>query len=259
MSPGLRAPVTPSRPRSGMVAQGDAAPLRGRFAEQQRGARRRVDLHAVVHFDDFDVEVLPRARARPLRTSAASRLTPRLMLPERTIGAWRAAASRLVEIVLGRGRWCRRRWAMRACAASAASATRRRGRGKVDHAVGVQPRRRAGSSVIGVTPSAPERRPAAPRPGRARASPAAPSRRSSTAPGGLRDRLDEHPGPCARRRRSRLAAFRPWRSSNLRFTPVAARRSPRRRRGRLARRASAAPGRGDSPPIGNKPAPSRSP
>ena len=35
----------------------DAAPLRRRLAEQQRRARRRVDLVAVVHFEDLDVEI----------------------------------------------------------------------------------------------------------------------------------------------------------------------------------------------------------
>ena len=63
MAPGLRAPVMPSRPRSECSRKVEAAPLGRRFAEQQRGARRRVDLHAMVHFDDLDVELLAQ-RAR---------------------------------------------------------------------------------------------------------------------------------------------------------------------------------------------------
>ena len=75
----------------------------------------------MVHLDDLDVEVLPE-RARRARTSRASRLTPRLMLPERTIGAWRAAAA-----IWARSASVRpvvpTTWAMRAWAASAADST----------------------------------------------------------------------------------------------------------------------------------------
>ncbi len=42
----------------------DAAPLGRRRAEQQRGARRRVDLVAMVHLDDLDVPILAEPRRR---------------------------------------------------------------------------------------------------------------------------------------------------------------------------------------------------
>lgn len=41
-----------------MRGENDAAPFRRRFAEQQRGARRRIDLLAMMHFDNLDVEIL---------------------------------------------------------------------------------------------------------------------------------------------------------------------------------------------------------
>ena len=40
-----------------MVGEVDAAAFRRRLAEQQRRARRRVDLVAVVHLEDLDVEI----------------------------------------------------------------------------------------------------------------------------------------------------------------------------------------------------------
>ena len=58
MSPRRRGPVTPSRALTERSAEVDAAPLGGGCAEHQRGARRRVDLIAVMHLDDLDVEVL---------------------------------------------------------------------------------------------------------------------------------------------------------------------------------------------------------
>ncbi len=41
----------------GVVLEADTPALGGGFAQQQRGAGRRVDLVAVVHFQDLDVEV----------------------------------------------------------------------------------------------------------------------------------------------------------------------------------------------------------
>ena len=45
-----------------MLRQLDAAPLRRRLAEQQRRARGRIHLQAVVHLDDFDVVFLAQRR-----------------------------------------------------------------------------------------------------------------------------------------------------------------------------------------------------
>ena len=57
----LRAPVWPSRPRTARLVEIDAAAFRRRAAEQQRRAGGRVDLLAVMHFEDLDVEILARA------------------------------------------------------------------------------------------------------------------------------------------------------------------------------------------------------
>ena len=57
MSPRLRSPVWPSRTRTLGLVELDAAALGRRLAEHQRSARRRVDLVAVVHLEDLDVEV----------------------------------------------------------------------------------------------------------------------------------------------------------------------------------------------------------
>ncbi len=58
MSPRRRGPVTPSRTLTERCARSIAAPLGGGGGEHQRGAGWRVDLVAVVHLDDLDVEVL---------------------------------------------------------------------------------------------------------------------------------------------------------------------------------------------------------
>ena len=55
--------------------------------EQQRGAGRRVDLLVVMHFEDFDVEIIIQCLGAALGVSAASRFTPRLILPDLTITA----------------------------------------------------------------------------------------------------------------------------------------------------------------------------
>ena len=34
----------------------NATPIGRRFTEHERGARRRIHLHAVMHLDDFDIE-----------------------------------------------------------------------------------------------------------------------------------------------------------------------------------------------------------
>ena len=57
MSPRLRAPVWPSRVRTECCREIDAAPFRRRLAEEERRAGRRVDLVAVVHLEDLDVEI----------------------------------------------------------------------------------------------------------------------------------------------------------------------------------------------------------
>ncbi len=43
----------------GMFGEIDGAPARGGFAEQQRRARGRIDLHAVMHFENLDVPIGP--------------------------------------------------------------------------------------------------------------------------------------------------------------------------------------------------------
>src|SRR5579872_1310636 len=60
--------------------------------------------------------------AATLRVKAARRLTPRLILPERTIAAWRAAASILFRSS-SESPVVPMTWTMRACAASAANST----------------------------------------------------------------------------------------------------------------------------------------
>ena len=106
MSPALRAPVWPSRARTECCVELDAAALRRRAAEQQRGAGRRVDLLVVMHFQDFDVERLVERLATRL-VSAASKLTPRLILPD--LHDHRGLGGVLdLGFVGGRaGRWCR--------------------------------------------------------------------------------------------------------------------------------------------------------
>ena len=66
IAPAGRAPVWPSRTRTLCSASIDAAPRGGRLAEQQRGAGRRVDLVAVVHLEDLDVEIARVERPRRL-------------------------------------------------------------------------------------------------------------------------------------------------------------------------------------------------
>ena len=108
-----------------------------RSAKQQRRARRRVDFLIVMHFQDFDIEVPSSVFATRL-ASAASRLTPRLMLPDLTITAVFAASlifasSAALKPVVPMI------WTMPAFAASAASATRGRRRGEIDDPVGLAP------------------------------------------------------------------------------------------------------------------------
>ena len=57
MSPRLRGPVWPSRLRTELRREIDAAPFRRRLAEKQRRAGRRVDLVAMVHLENLDVEI----------------------------------------------------------------------------------------------------------------------------------------------------------------------------------------------------------
>jgi hypothetical protein len=72
----------------GMFSKIDLPAPGSRFTEQQCRARRRIDLVLVVHFEDFDVPAPARARAPPARQHAR-RLTPRLILPDLTMRAWR--------------------------------------------------------------------------------------------------------------------------------------------------------------------------
>ena len=67
-------PIEPALARAGVAVadahvvagKRDAAPGGGGLAEQQRRARRRVDLVPVVHFEDLDVEIVGVERARRL-------------------------------------------------------------------------------------------------------------------------------------------------------------------------------------------------
>jgi hypothetical protein len=72
MSPTVRAPVWPSRPRADGL-RGDATPFGGGFSQEQCGARRRIDLHAVVHLDDLDIPPLIQA-ARDLAHEAGEKV-----------------------------------------------------------------------------------------------------------------------------------------------------------------------------------------
>ena len=98
-------PIVPGVARAGdavaapdsRLVEVDAATFGGGLAEQQGRAGGRVDLHAMMHLDDLDVPLDAERRA-VRRTRAARRLTPRLMLPERTIGAWRDGRLEPVEV-----------------------------------------------------------------------------------------------------------------------------------------------------------------
>src|SRR5580700_4911013 len=48
-----------------MLFEFDATPFRRRFAEEKRGAGWRIDLHAVMHFDDLDVVFGPERAGDP--------------------------------------------------------------------------------------------------------------------------------------------------------------------------------------------------
>src|ERR1700732_3050235 len=54
MADSAQAGVTVARANR-MLFEFDATPFRRRFAEEERGAGWRIDLHAVMHFDDLDV------------------------------------------------------------------------------------------------------------------------------------------------------------------------------------------------------------
>ena len=58
MSPRLRGPGDAVASLDGALREIDRAPFGGGGPEHQRGAGRRIDLVAVVHLDDLDVEVL---------------------------------------------------------------------------------------------------------------------------------------------------------------------------------------------------------
>ena len=64
MSPLRRAPVRPSRPRAEWSLSADASRRGRRFAEQERRARGRVDLHPMMHLDDLDIEIGSERRRR---------------------------------------------------------------------------------------------------------------------------------------------------------------------------------------------------
>ena len=70
------------------------------------------------------------------RTSTASRLTPRLILPDLTIAAWRAAAA-IFSSSSAESPVVPMMWAMRACAAISAKRERRRRHGEIEHALGL--------------------------------------------------------------------------------------------------------------------------
>ena len=139
-------------------------------------------------FRRFRCRTRPQAPARPRATSRASRLTPRLMLPDRTIGACRAAAA--IRASQPRRALSCRRYVGRAPAPRgrpsrpwrpAPRNPRFRPRSKAeraDHPISRRP-----------PPAAPPRRP---RRARARPSRAAPARRSAR-PRCFADRLDQHP------------------------------------------------------------------
>jgi hypothetical protein len=52
-----------------MLFEFDATSFRRRFAEEKRGAGWRIDLHAVMHFDDLDVVFGPERPGHPLDES----------------------------------------------------------------------------------------------------------------------------------------------------------------------------------------------
>ena len=84
MSPALRAPVWPSRDPHGLVLQRNLAAIGSGLAQQQGGARGRIDLVRWCISSTSMSKSSPSAAAAFL-TSAASRLTPSEKLPVLTM------------------------------------------------------------------------------------------------------------------------------------------------------------------------------
>ena len=80
----------PSRPRS---AFSRASPSRGCFAERQRRAGRRVDLHAMMDLGDLDVPLGPEHARRALDQLRRASATPSDVLAARSTAIFLAAAA----------------------------------------------------------------------------------------------------------------------------------------------------------------------
>ena len=140
MSPGLRAPVWPSRLATEWPVEIDAAAFGRRAAEQQRGAGRRVDLLVVMHLQDFDVERLVERLRHALRQRRQQ------IDAEAHIAGLddHGGLCRVLDLRIVARRYrpvvpmtC----TLPALAASAAKPTRRHRRGEIDDAVGLRQQR----------------------------------------------------------------------------------------------------------------------
>ena len=127
-----------------MPCEVDIAPLGRRFAEQQRGAGRRIDLHAVVHLEDLDVVIRPE-RPRRVAHQLGEQIDAEAHIAradDRRMARGGGEARQIVSVRPVVPITCE----TRAWAASAAISTRRRGRGKVEDAFSVQQR---GERIVG--------------------------------------------------------------------------------------------------------------
>ena len=104
ISSSVRLPTMPSRARRLLRVEVAAEAGGDGAAERQRGAARRVDLHAVVDLDDLGIEAVAERRGGG-STSLSSTLTPTLMLAamtQRVRGASAIELALLVGRVAGR-------------------------------------------------------------------------------------------------------------------------------------------------------------
>jgi hypothetical protein len=117
-----------------VLSSDDAAALRRRLAQHQRGAGGASTFMRWC-ISTISMSKSSAERRGDLAHQAASRLTPRLILPERTMVAWRAAAASLASSASD-SPVVPTTWTMRAWAASSAKPDGGGGRGEVEHPVG---------------------------------------------------------------------------------------------------------------------------
>ena len=112
-----RAPVWPSRTRTLFSRKPDAAAARGGLAEQQRGAGGRIDLVAVVHLEDLDVEILGLERLRRLLDQDGEQVDAEAHIAGFDDGRMAGGGGDLARRPLASQPVVPMTWTMRACAA----------------------------------------------------------------------------------------------------------------------------------------------